>query len=561
MIKEIFLPEKTKTRRLISKRIVGLSIQELYVSATQVYATPRTTSIERLHEEPLAPGAPSTYQERVSLAIKATLSKLSRYDQIIVSIPSTIVTFKELTLPFTDIEKIRMVIEYEVEAMLPFSLQESIIDFIITNQDPSEKTSQLLVAAVRKQDLQNTFDICKLAGIDPNIITVDLFALYGLYLQIPEYKELQPATALIDIGATSTSIAFLLNGQMRLIRNISRGLSSMAEHISEETKTPLNETIQNLISFGKDKPDDPTFGQAAQKHITSFLTDIQFTLNSFSLKLNFYENINKILFTGDGTEINGFIEFAKNLLQIPCEQFSCDKLFQTKHFKNKTKKLISNWTKHTTSLGTAISYAPHDQFNLRKKEFAVTTSPLLTKQLITAAILIVSLFTVIGIRGFVQIRSLKSIVTQRKLKAISNLKKIFPPRHPARKKTELRALFRSSQQMLSQREQAWEPFLQENLQPLQILKDLSQTMDRRTFNITIEKTIIDLDEQGEPQVHIVGIFASQPGKHFSDYENFVKYFEQNSKLLTIKERDEDMVDNEGAKFDFKLKVKEHKNHE
>ena len=557
MIKEIFLPEKTKTRRLISRRIIGLSIQETVVSATQINATPRITLIEKLHEEPIPPGAPGSYNDRLSQAVKNVLAKLSKYDQIRVSIPSSIVTFKELTLPFTDIEKIKMVIEYEVEPMLPFSLQDAVVDFIITSQNKTDKTSQILVAAVRKQDLQIIFDAYQTAGVDPGCITVDLFALYGLYLQIDEYKDTEGASALVDIGSTTTSVSFLLNGQIRLIRSISKGLHTIAQHISEDTDKSIEETLQDLINFGKTKTNDEKYSQAAQKYLTSFLTDIQFTLNSFSLKLNFYKAMSKILFIGKGTQIKDLMAFGNNLLQIPCEKFSCDKLFKTSKFKNKTKKLIPNWTKYTITLGTAIPYGPHDEFNLRKKEFAKTRFPLLNKQLFTAVALTIMLFGTIITRGVLQVRNLTGLTKRSEKQAIMQLKKIFPARHAALKKKRLRALFRSAQQIITEREEAWLPFLQENLKPLEILKDLTLTMDKRTFNIKIEKIAIEVEDDGAPGVEVAGLFSSQkgPGSHFADYDNFAKFFEGHSKLLTIKDTDIDLAD-EGVKFTFNLKLKE-----
>lgn len=557
MIKEIFIPEKTKSRRLISQRIIGISITENTISASQINATSRVTIIEKLHEEPIAPGAPESYNERAQQAIKTILSKFSRYNQIRISIPSAIVTFKELTLPFTDIEKIRMVVDYEVEPLLPFSLQDAVIDFIITNQNKAEKTSQILVAAIRKQDLQNTFDVYTSAGIDPDCITVDLFALYGFYLQIDEYKDLEGATALIDIGSTTTSVSFLLNGQLRLIRNISKGIGTIAEHISKDTQKPLDEAIQDLLTFGRTKSNDEKYNLSAQKYITSFLTDIQFTLNSFSLKLNFYKAISKILFIGKGAKIKDLIEFGNNLLQIPCEHFSCDKLFQTNKFKNKTKKLIPNWTNHTIALGTAMIYDLHDGFNLRKKEFAKTHFPLLNKQIFTAAALTILLFATLITRGFFQISSLNKATVKIEKKSIANLKKVFPPRHSALKKTKLRAIYRSAEKIVTEREEAWLPFLQENLKPLEILKDLTQTMDKRTFNIKIEKIAIYIEDDGAPSVEAVGLFSSQrgTGSHFADYDNFAKFFEGHSKLLTIKDADIDLAD-EGVKFTFNLKLKD-----
>jgi type IV pilus assembly protein PilM len=558
MIKELFLPERTKSKRLISKRIIGVSIEEERVSAAQVYATSSSTNIEKIKDQPIAPGAPGSRMQRIAQAITSLLPSFSSYDQIIISIPSSVVTFKELTLPFVDAEKIKMVVEYEVEPQLPFSVNDAIIDFIITHKNFEEQKSQVLVAAVRKQDLKEIVDMYQQIEVDPEAITVDLFALYGLFLQIPEYKQISHASALIDIGTTSTSVAFLMNGEMRLIRNIAKGLHTIANHISENTGRPTKEVLKRLEESGVLSTDDVSFNQAVQKQITNYLNDIQFTLNSFSLKLNFYEEISKILFVGEGMIIKGLMDFCSTVLQIPCEHFSCNKLFKTKLFKNKTKKVATSWTDHAIDLGTAIIYPEHSQFDLRKKEFIRTHFPVLNKQLITAVFLAIALFVTIGTRGQLQVKKLTSITKQREKKAIKKLKKLFPPGSKSLKKNKLTPLIKDATREISIRQEAWTPFLRENLQPLQILQDLTQTIDRRSFDVKIEKIRLDVDSQGSPVGEVLGVFKSRlgMGEHFTDYAKFVAYFRQQSNLMTIEEEDADEVeDGEGVKFTFKLKAK------
>ncbi len=557
MIQEIFLPEKTKTRRLISKRIIGMTIQENIVTAAQIYATPSTTLVEKLYEEQIPAGAPERKAERTGETITKVLARMSKYDQIRVAIPSTIVTFKELTLPFTDNEKIRMVIEYEVEPKLAFSIDEAIIDFIVTKQIPEEDSSQVLVAAVRKQDLQSIFDAYQIAEIDLSCITVDLFALYGLYLQIPDYANLPQASALIDIGTNNTTIAFLLNGELRLIRSIGKGIGTIAKHITQETKQSPDEVEQKLLNIGTQQTQNETYNQSVQKQITHFLNDIQFTLNSFSLKLNFYDEISKILFVGKDSYIKGFADFAGTVLQIPCEHFSSNKLFKTKQFQNKTPRESNSWANFSIALGTAIAYAAHDEFNLQAKEFAPKKHPLAIKQLFTAGILLCIVFATIGICGFLQINTLQTKVMHQERQAIVKLKKIFPPGSSALKKTRLKTLTKQAEQELARRQEAWMPFLYENLKPLEILHDLTQTMYHRLFAVTINTILISTEEKGIPQVEISGIFKAKEGELWESFNNFTKFFEENSTMLTLSPEPDVNLSQEGAiEFTFKLKQKE-----
>ena len=122
--------------------------------------------------------------------------------------------------------------------------------------------------------------------------------------------------------------------------------------------------------------------------------------------------------------------------------------------------------------------------------FVSPSKSLLTKQFFAAGFLVISLFTIIGTRGFFQVRALHSAIEKREKKAIRQLKKIFTPKHPALKKKKLATILREAEREIEERDEAWKPFMQENLQPLEILNDLTQTMDKRSFNIKIEKRVL-----------------------------------------------------------------------
>lgn len=560
MIKEIFLPEKINSRRIISQRILGLSIQDNIIRASQSYLTSTTNILENLSETEILPGAESTYKERAGEASTRIMSKLSKHDKIRISIPTNIVTFKELKLPFIDREKIKMVIEYEVEPLLPFPISEAIIDFIITRKIPEENSSHVLVAAVRQEDLQKIFDSYIEGGIDPDYITIDLFSLYGLYLQIPEYKNLTNASAIVEIWDNNTIVAFLLNGELRLVRNIQKGLNTIADNIGKDASISAEEIKKSLLSLDI-KELDKQLNKKAEKHLINFLNDIQFTLNSFSLKLNFDNDVSKILFVGSGSKIKGLMEFGSELLQIPCEILSCNKLFKEKILKNKLSHEPKEWIDYVIPIGTSLPYAQFEEFNLRKKSFQKTKDPIKQKQVITSIALAIFIFLGIGTSGFINVRSLNSVASQRENDLITKIKKMFPTGSPSLKKNALTTLLRDAEQQVSTKEEAWAPFLNENLQPLEILLDLTKTIDKRLFNVAIEKISIEIEEL-EPTAEITGIFRSSDpeGKHFEDFENFVKFFEQNSKILIMKEKpDEDLVppqEGGGVKFTFKLKLKE-----
>lgn len=560
MIKELFLPEVWNGKRFYSQRIIGFTIQEQKVSATQLYSTPSATHIEAVFTEEIKDFTENNFAKQAASTIKTILEKCKKPNQIRIAVPSSVVVFKELTVPFTEADKIKMVIEYEAEPMLPFSLEDAIVDFIITKKNPTKKNSEVLVAAIRKQDLKNIVDIYTNAGIDPSNITVDLFSLYGLYKQIPEYTKLAHGSALVDIGMNTTRIAFLINGQLQYIRTIQKGLETVAQHISKDTKLKSEDVLKTLKEYGLNNPSDEKYGQATHKHMVNLLHDIQFTLNSFSLKSNLYKGISKILFTGKSSAVNGLQSFSSNLLQIPCELFSCNKLLNAPHIKNKIKKTIRDWSPFLYSLGTALYYIPHKDFDLKQKEFARTHQKLIHKQLQTAIVLVAGIGIAISTHGYLQIRNITQKTHRAERKAIKNLKKAFADDYGVAKKRKLKDVIKLAEEAIQRKTEILDPFENEGIQPIEVLHELTKIVDKRRFtNVDTDRVTITREEKTS-FAEVSGFFKGKPGEQFGQDvpNNFValeKSFELSKTLLLVQKPIDFTTGEEGIKFTALLKLK------
>lgn len=562
MLLEIFLPEKIGRKRILAKRILGIALQEQAVYITQVHAKRSSTVVEALYKQTIEPGTDETIETRTADAIKKAVAQVKKFDRIRIAIPASMVLFKELELPFIDHEKIRMVLDYEVESMLPFDLNDAVIDFIITKVNHEKKTSQLLVAAIRNQDLQSVLDLYHQAGIDPEEVTIDLLSLYGLYQQIPEYTKLPHATAIIDLGAYSTRIAFLDNGELRLTRSLQRGMMTVFKAISDDLGVSIEHVMLKLSTMGLLGHGDDVFTRSAQKHVINFLNDIQFTLNSFSLKLNFYDGVSKLLFFYNTEQIKDLMLFSTDTLQIPCEVFDGKKIFGNAAIKNKLKQKLDNWAPYSLSLGTSIPSVQQDLFNLRRKGFSFVYKDLLTKQLIAAAIGAFALILCVSVNGYLDIRSLEKEATKRELVEINRIKNsgIFT-KNAFPKKPVLQNLVRETQKLAQDKQSLWEPFVQSKIHPLEILLELTQIINKKQFDATINSVDFVIDKNKQmPIIEVSGYFKSKTGSdHFIHFtKEFENRFKDSILLKLIDDIDTRQAEENGVKFTAKLTLHEEK---
>ncbi len=529
MLKQIFLPEFFKNKRIYSQTIVSYYLEEKKVSAVKVLATRTQTIIKKADTKNFNLNNKKEYKDEIINSIKEISSSFGSYDQAFISIPTGIVILKELEIPFIEEDKIRMVLDYEIEDQLPFSIKEATIDFTITSQNNVEKKSKLLVAAVRNKDVEEILDIYKQADIDITKITLDLFSIFNLYNNIPEYKNNNIPCAIVDIGSNSTRIALIEDNILKVTRVIPKGISTIEKNITDETNLPLNKIEENLKLFGFGQSGDEKYDKSFEKHVINFFNDIQFTLNSFSLKLNMQKPLGKLIFTGSYSGIKNLSNYAKNVLQITSEIFDCKKIFSNTHVINQIDKTEINWNEYITVLGSTLPMDKLLHFNLRKGSLVGDENRLIFKQIFAVvSLVILVIFSVITI-GSIRIYTLLKQIKEVEQKESDKIYSIFSKETKLAKNLPFKQLISRSEKILNEKLEIWGPFENQKLKTLLILEELTKIIDKKKFDVTIDSVKIYEDEE-IAKVDVEGLFkaktdSSENWKYFPELENAFKMSE------------------------------------
>jgi len=485
MIKNIFLPEKIGNYYLFSKRIVGVDIGETRINVALLYMRGKVITIESCIKEKISNGPAGTHDEHVVEALKIIFERLGSYDAVYATLSSSLVVFKKLKLPFISHEKIAMVVNFEVEPLLPFSTQEAIIDFIVTKKIPEEKSSEILVAAVQKKHIVHCLEIFGQAKILVDKIVIDLFALYSLYKRIPAYNQLPGSVVLIDLGLHSTRIAYLFDGQLKLIRTLNKGVSHIAKTVSEAIKITQNEAMEHIIRFGLEKTDSPKYTQAVTDALTTFWRTINFTLTSFVTQTP-EKGINKILLLGGGGQIKNLPSLIFTVLQVPVEIFDPTLITQNKEIQSPNKHIVSSACIIALSVTLPSPVIKH--FNLRKNEFKIIDHTLLIKQLIIAILLTSTLLGTLLGHYFVQVKKLAHEAYSSEQEAINVLKKQFKI---PKDENDLEEVILLSQEEVTKEQETWFAFSgKARASFLQYLLELASKIDKKSLDFSIDNITI-----------------------------------------------------------------------
>lgn len=426
MIKNIFIPERFGSYYIFPQRVIGLDITKTDIYATQTYFKGTRITIEAITHQSLE--GIGTYQEKVAAALVKIAAQAGKNAIYFSSISSGLVIAKTIKLPFTSYEKIKMIIAYEIEPSLPFPAANAVIDFIITKTDQTEQSSEVFVVAVQKQNIDEHLALLKQANIVPQLLTVDMVALYTLYKNFTAQKQTSSHKniVLLDVGNYETRMASIFDGQIKLLRTLPHGIVDQLKTISKQLTIALPEAHEMFVRFGLQGNSNTHFDQAIQNTMSNFIKDIGFTINSFAQQAGAtsQEQTYKVILIG-GSEIKGLHEFISRTLGIPCEPCKPND-FLYDHQLTMQPKQGSITPPALVSLGTSLSGWQENAFNLMPTEYNEKASSLINYQLLTAFLL--SLLLIVGLWGmrYWQIRSLRSEAYDSVEQTIAELQETFP---------------------------------------------------------------------------------------------------------------------------------------
>jgi Tfp pilus assembly PilM family ATPase len=433
MIKNLFFPDRIGNYFLFKKNFVGFHITKNTVYATCISAKGTTLTLTQSFCEPIES------PEKVELSISKIIAKVKAYDSLITTIDSSLIMFKELTLPIIGEEKIAMVLGFELESYLPFPADQATIDFIVTKIDEKAKTSTVMVTAVQKKYVVDHIQLFSKINLHVNAVTVDLINIYGLY-QKTKTTQSEGNIALIVLDDSKTHIAYLQNTHIRKIRTLDLSIS-----------------------------DEQGFNKAS------------FTINSFAQEEG---PLKKIVLMGALPQ--GLLAKVKETFGVICEVFKVEKALQGGNITTSATQDVSQI--NILSLAAAYPSEIREDFNLEIQEASDTQKQQSYKQFITGAVLSLGILLSLSVHTFFQVRKLSVAADAAKEKLIKELKKNFT----SLKGTSLREVVKNANKELQKEESIWFSFSSQTQHSfLKYMLEMSTKIDREVLGLNLKKMIIN----------------------------------------------------------------------
>lgn len=510
MFHDILIPSKVGNSYLFSKRILSFEVTQIAVHALLIVYKGKDVVIQNKASIFLKDYSATT----VVGAIKKIVSTIGKYDEIVTNLSSASIVFKELQIPFIGYEKIEMIIGYEVEALLPFALDQAVIDFIVTEEDVAKGVSKILVAAAFKQDVDTQLSLFEKAGVSLHLMTVDMFALYTIYKhslypsslikakknwsffkrtkneQIAQNhlatQEHSSVEMFVDIGFDSLKILYMSSGVLKSVRAVPYGVYDIIQAISKKLEVSYYDVAQHILH--KEHPE--IYDEAVQVELHTICDHVTRTLIFFEsqLKEN-YKKPQRIVFSGLGCSLSSFKEFAQKFFNVPIFEVDLPSVFKSLDIKDKKNCSISDFS----NLATALFVKYNDSCNLLKTFANKLDNSLFYKQFFMIVLLTIGC---IGGALWHSIYELqrwdRAYVASRKelIKTVQDAMSI-----DVKNERNLKDIVAKAEETLKNERKLWFSFSKQTEKSyLEFLQDLSVHIDREDINLDLKKLLMSPDK-------------------------------------------------------------------
>lgn len=497
MIRNLFFPDQFRNYYLFKKRVIGFDIGKTHITATQVVFRGYAIIVEKIITESIEVNNDVDYTENVGKTVQVILQQLDSYDEIRTAFNSATVIFKQLRLPFIGREQIGMTVGFEVEPLLPFPLQDTVIDFIITSENIAEKSSEVLVAAVQKQHIGQHLALFEAAQINPSVICIDFFSIYSFYRKSTGYSIESGSVVLVDMGSHTTALGYVLNGQLRLVRSLPKGSYHLVKQISEALDISAYQAMEMVIRYGLEGEGNSLYQKVIIQAASTFWREISFTLQSFEVQTQTNSSSALLLLFGGASVLKGLPIFVTKTIARPCEIWNIDLAAHDCNFTVSSSVHLS--PANVMSLATALPFVPAGHCSLRQQEFAnPDDASLFAKQFFVACALVCLLFAALITTTVLDVNSLHKEADESEMEARLELQSAMSgllqkaDSQDLFEQDNLDELVSDLEQVIKKEEKLWFSFANPSrISFLRYLLELTNKIDKKNLGFILQKLTIN----------------------------------------------------------------------
>ncbi len=229
------------------------------------------------------------------------------------------VILKNIVLPPMSRDELEESIDWHAEEHIPYDLADVSLDYQVTTEN--DEATHVLIAACKRERIDNIKQAIQLAGKTPVVIDVDTFALQNCYEVNYDPTDDQVVT-LLNIGASTMNVNIVKGSRSLFTRDITVGGSQFTDVLQRslglnfQQAEALKRGVTDVVDGVEEKSIEPLMN-----NVTEIVAmEIQKTFDFYRATTEDNETVvQKILISGGGSKLAGLAQELSQRLELPVE--------------------------------------------------------------------------------------------------------------------------------------------------------------------------------------------------------------------------------------------------
>jgi len=239
-------------------------------------------------------------------------------ERVVTGVSGHSVIIKNIVLPPMSREELEESIDWHAEEHIPYDLSEVSLDYQVTAE--THDAMHVLIAACKRERIDQMKQAIQLAGKQPVIIDVDTFALQNCYEVNYQPTESQVVT-LLNIGASTMNVNIVKGTRSLFTRDITIGGSQFTDVLQRSLGLSYQqaEAIKRGVATAADGVEEKSIEPLMHNVTELVANEIQKTFDFYRATSEEHVVVQKILISGGGSKLSGFAQDLSRRLELPVE--------------------------------------------------------------------------------------------------------------------------------------------------------------------------------------------------------------------------------------------------
>lgn len=304
------------------KNLVGVDIGSTSIKVCELKQGRRGLSVVKFAYAPLAPQVIVDGQVMDSSAVTESLARIFkdakiRHKAVAIGVSGQAAIIRKISVPLMTTEELDEQIQWEAEQHIPFDIKDVQIDHQVLRRNPDEGQMDVLLVAAKRDQIEDYAQLVRAAKLRPMVCDIDAFSVQNLF-EFTRGLDPSQTIALINVGASLSSLNIISGGISAFSREIANGGNSVTDEIQRTLNVPREQAEAYKCGDGQDGIVPEQVLEIVEGASDAIAAEIQRSLDFF-MATGGETDIGRIFVTGGSAGLAPLAQAIEQRSRIPVE--------------------------------------------------------------------------------------------------------------------------------------------------------------------------------------------------------------------------------------------------